>query len=97
MSTTYFTFTVYTNEMLIVRWDGLSDKAGTEVGRFGRNIPVTIGDTHFCANVRLPNVWGKTLQIEIDENNQYLLKFEQTENCGASGMIVATGFRVILD
>jgi len=97
MSTTHVTFTVYTDEILVARWEGLGDKVGAEVGRFGRGKPITIGDTHFCANVRLPNVWGKTLQVEQDECGQYLLKFEQTENCGASGMIVATGFRVILD
>lgn len=97
MSTTHVTFTVYTDEILVERWEGLSDKVGAEVGRFGRGKPITIGDTFFCTNVHLPNIWGKTLQIEIDENNQYRLEFEQPGSCSASGAIVSTGFRVILD
>ena len=97
MSTTYITFTVYVDEIVVERWEGLSDQIGAELGRWRRGVPVTIGDTFFCTNIHLPNIWGKTLQVEQDECGQYRLKFEQAESCGASGTIVSTGFRVILD
>lgn len=64
MSTTHVTFTVYTDEILVERWEGLGDKVGAEVGRFGRGKPITIGDTFFALTSTFPIFGGSHYKLK---------------------------------